>query len=151
MFTISKCLGYFSERKMDWLLSSLIALISWGLWGVFSKLASRHMDFYQIYVASTIITLIAFPAVFLVVQPQIDFKSPGFSYSILAGLAATSAIIAFYSAMGTGKASIVVPLTALYPIVTIIISYLFLSEKISPVKGMGIILAIIAIALLSTD
>ncbi len=136
---------------MDWLLSSLIALISWGLWGVFSKLASRYFDYHQVYVASGIVSLIAFPVVFFLLRPQIDVKSPGFGYAVLAGVAGTSALMAFYSAVGSGKASIVVPLTALYPVVTIILSYLILSERISPFKGVGIILALVAILFLSID
>jgi transporter family protein len=53
--------------------------------------------------------------------------------------------------MGAGKASIVVPLTALYPVVTIILSYLILGERISPLKGVGTILALFTIILMSID
>lgn len=57
---------------------------------------------------------------FIFLRPQIDFKSLGLEYSVLAGLAATSAATAFYSALNSGKARIVVSLTALYPIVTLL-------------------------------
>ena len=94
-------------------MSSLIALISWGLRGVFSKLASRYLDVYQIYVTSGLVTLIALTTVFFLLRSQIDVESPGFSFSILPGVVGTLALIAFYSAISAGKASIVVPLTAL--------------------------------------
>ncbi len=66
-------------------------------------------------------------------------------------MAGALAVVAFYSAMGYGKAMIVVPLTALYPIITIIVSYLVLSEKIKPLQGVGVVLAIAAILLISID
>lgn len=136
---------------MNWLFASLVALIGWGFWGVFIKLASNYWGWSQIFVTSSIVTMVTSLAVFVFAKPQINALSPGFVYSLLAGVAGALAVVAFYSAMGAGKAMIVVPLTALYPIVTIILSYLVLSEKITPLQGIGVALALAAILLLSID
>ena len=136
---------------MNWLYSSIIALICWGIWGVLAKLASRYMEWSQVFVISSIASLIATVAVFVFFKPQIDVSSPGFNYSLLAGAAGSLAVVAFFAALGTGKASIVVPLTALYPVITIILSYLILSERISPTRGVGILLALAAIIFLSIE
>ena len=48
-----------------------------------------------------------------------------------------------------GKASIVVPVTVMYPVVTIVLSVAILKEQITPTRGMGIIFALIAVFLLS--
>jgi len=42
-----------------------------------------------------------------------------------------------------------VPLTSLYPAVTVILAWLLLGERINPSKATGIILALIAIYLFS--
>ncbi len=136
---------------MNWIVSSLVALICWGLWGFFTKLASRYLDWTQILLISSVVSLLTATVVFLVGKPQIDTHSPGFVYALLAGATGALALVAFYNAVGTGSVSIVVPLTALYPVVTIVLSFLILSERISPLKGLGLALALAAIVLLSLD
>ena len=139
-----------SERT-NWIVYSLVALMCWGLWGFFTKLASRYLDWTQLLVISGIVSLLTTLIIFVVGKPQIDMHSPGFIYALLAGITSALAVVAFYGALGTGKSSIVVPLTALYPAVTIVISFLVLSERISPSKGIGAALALAAILLLSID
>jgi transporter family protein len=59
-------------------------------------------------------------------------------------------IIAFVFALSHGgKASIVVPMTAMYPVVTIGLSVAILKEQITPTTGLGIVFALIAVFLLS--
>jgi len=49
-----------------------------------------------------------------------------------------------------GKASIVVPFTALYPLVTVSLAPLVLNESITALQGGGVVCALIAVVLLST-
>jgi transporter family protein len=59
-------------------------------------------------------------------------------------------IITFNAALGGGgRASIVVPLSALYPIVTIGLGMLFLSEHLTATQASGAGLAMVAIVLMS--
>jgi len=136
---------------MNWLVASVIALICWGVWGVLVKQASKYYGWPQILVVSSIATVAASLTIFLVIKPNITLSSPGFSYSLLAGLLSAIALLGFYSALEGGKATIVVPLTALYPIVTVLLSFLVLSERISATKAVGVILALVAILLLSIE
>ncbi len=135
---------------MNWIVSSLVALVCWGFWGFFIKLASRYLGWTQILVISGVVSLLTAMIVFLG-KPQMDVHSPGIVYALLAGATGALALVAFYNALSAGKASIIVPLTALYPVVTIVISFLILSERISPLKGVGIALAVAAIILLSIE
>ena len=50
-----------------------------------------------------------------------------------------------------GKASIVTPLTALYPVVSVPIAILFLGEKIGAREAVGILMALVSVAALSCD
>ena len=54
----------------------------------------------------------------------------------------------YFIAADKGKASTVVTLTALYPLVTLILSYLLLSESINLKQFFGVVFALIAIYLL---
>ena len=49
-----------------------------------------------------------------------------------------------------GKASIVVPLTGLYPLVMVLAAPLLLRESVTLLQGVGVGCALVAIALLST-
>jgi len=136
---------------MNWLISCLVAMVCWGFWGFLMKLASEHFSWHQMFVVTNIVALAASLLIFVLLKPSINVYSPGFIYAFLAGVAGALALIAFYAALGAGKAIIVVPLTALYPVITIILSYLILNEKIALVKGVGIMLALVAILLVSID
>lgn len=139
---------------MKWILFSLLTILTWGIWGIFSKISLREYSWEQIYVITGMVTIISsiFIYTFNIHSKQtLNVGSSGFYYAIAAGLLSVLAYYGFYNALKFGKASIVVPFTALYPIITIIIAFVFLNEKISLYQGTGIILAIIAMFLFSID
>lgn len=49
------------------------------------------------------------------------------------------------------KASVAVPLTALYPLVTVALAFLFLSERLGALEWLGVLLAICAGVMLSYE
>lgn len=59
--------------------------------------------------------------------------------------------LALFAALRRGKASIVTPLTALYPLVTVILAVLFLHEHFDSVKVAAIGLALLAAFALSRE
>jgi transporter family protein len=58
-------------------------------------------------------------------------------------------IVTFTAALTTGRASVVVPISALYPVVTIGLGIAFFSEGVTPTQASGIGLALVAIVLMS--
>lgn len=73
----------------------------------------------------------------------------GIVYGVSAGILGGLGIIFFYFAMKEGKTSVVVAMTALYPLVTLLLSSLILKEHITLKQTLGIFFAIIAMALFS--
>lgn len=136
---------------MNWLISGLIAMVCWGIWGLFMKLASKYYSWNQIFIVTSIVTVIASLTVFLFFRPAVNVHSPGFSFALLAGLVGSVALVAFNYAIEGGKSIIIVPLSALYPVVTIILSFLVLHEEISLLKAIGITLGLVSILLVSID
>jgi len=136
---------------MNWLVSSLVAMVCWGIWGLLMKLASKYFSWHQIFIVTSIVTVMASLTVFVIFRPAINVHSLGFSYALLAGVAGSVALVAFNYAIEVGKSIIVVPLSALYPVVTIILSFLVLHEEISLIKAVGIALGLAAILLVSMD
>ena len=133
----------------NWYLFSLATMVCWGMWGIFGKLASAQINSRLLILISTSTSFLLIWTVFLISGFEIEKKGLGIGYSMLAGIVGSIGTIFFYLALRNGKASVVVPLTALYPLVTVILSFLLLKENISSLNFIGILLALIAGILLS--
>ena len=132
----------------SWLVLSLIALVLFGLFSFFAKLSLKYLDWKTALLLqwSGIMTILI--ATWFLFKPNISFNIGSF-YAFLAGLIGSISGIVFYQALAQGKASIVIPLTSLSTVVTLILIFIFLREKITLVQSIGITLAITSIALIS--
>jgi transporter family protein len=126
-------------------------MVCWGIWGLFMKLASKYFSWNQIFIVTSIVTVVASFTVFVISKPAINIHSLGFGYALLAGLMGSVALVAFNYAIEAGKSIIVVSPSALYPVVTIILSFLVLHEEISLLKAVGIAFSLAAIIFVSMD
>jgi transporter family protein len=135
-----------------WLAFSLLTIFVWGAWGVVSKVASGGVD------ANTNQVFFTFGLLPLIL---IVWRSPrmadtkqgrrvGIAWAFLTGILGGAGNIAFFHALVIGgKASIVSPVTALFPVVTVILAVTLLHERIGTAQKIGLVLALTAIYLLS--
>jgi transporter family protein len=132
-----------------WLWYCAITLVAWGVVGLLQKLSTNHIS-----AESSLIWLVVG---FLLLEP---FFYPGaavFHYSqwnlawaLLSGVLNALGAWALFAALKKGgKASIVSPLTALYPLVVILLVPFVLHESIPRLQILGVICALIAVVLLS--
>jgi transporter family protein len=89
-------------------------------------------------------------ALYLWFKPQLFIPLSPMTFIIVAGFLGSAGTILFYAALGAGKASLIVPLTALYPVVTVALSLLVLHETVTLKQVFGVALAIAAILLISS-
>jgi transporter family protein len=121
-----------------WYLYAILTVVTWGLWGVFSKLASNYAKPRQALLFQTA-GVLAFSVVVLVVEKfKIEWNLPGFSWAALGGFFVFIGFLTFFAALEKGNTSTVVMLSALYPMVTIMISIAFLHERLTTRQGVGI-------------
>jgi uncharacterized membrane protein len=70
----------------------------------------------------------------------------------LDGITNSLGALFLYMSLASGaKASIAVPLTALYPLLTVLLAVALLRERVSPLHWVGIILAVVAAILMSIE
>lgn len=133
-----------------WLPMAIFALLSFGCWGFFSKLALNYIDARSALVFQTAGVLIIGVIILgtLSFKPASDIKGLGFG--LLTGIAYGVGCMFYLLAADRGKLVTVVTLTALYPLITIVLSYFFLHETINLKQTLGIVLALIAIILMSS-
>ncbi len=78
-------------------------------------------------------------------------RNAGIGWAFLTGILGGTGNIAFFRALVVGgKASVVVPATALFPVVTVILALSFLKERLGRAQKAGLIIALVAIYLLSS-
>ena len=79
----------------------------------------------------------------------INLHASGITFGLLAGLAGCVGTILFYQLLVREPASLVVPLTSLYPAVTVVLAAAFLHEELAATRIVGIVFALTAVFLLS--
>jgi bacterial/archaeal transporter family protein len=135
----------------SWLAFSLLTILFWGAWGAVSKVASDGVDANtnQIFFTIGLLPLM----LFVWRSPRLKQgtqRKTGMAWAFLTGILGGTGNIAFFQALVVGgKASVVVPATALFPLVTVILAMTCLRERVSSRQVIGLGLALVAIYLLS--
>jgi transporter family protein len=136
-----------------WLAYSLLTIVCWGAWGAVSKIASGGVDANtnQIFFTLGLLPLMAYVARSARLKSAGERRA-GIGWAFLTGILGGTGNIAFFQALGVGgQASVVVPATALFPLVTVILALTFLRERLGRAQMVGLLLALMAIYLLSMD
>lgn len=133
-----------------WLFYSILALIIYGFWGFFPKLAVNHIRPMSALIYEVSGALVVGLCCLFFVDFRPDFNPKGMLFAVLTGICGMLGTLFFFAAASKGKISVVVSLTALYPLITIFLAAIFLKESLSLKQIMGMIFALIAIYLLSS-
>ncbi len=130
----------------------ILILLTWGLWGFFGKFALKYISPFSLILFETI-GAIAVQLVLLVFlfysKYSFETNARGIGFAIITAFFGIAGTVLFFFALSKTKASVLVPLTAIYPVVTVLLSFIFLKEKVTLLQGIGIALAIVASILLS--
>jgi transporter family protein len=132
-----------------WLWFALTGIVAWGAAGFLQKLSTN-----KISAESSLIWVIVG---YFLIEPWLYQSRVFFTYSmrsviflILAGALNALALWAMLAAMKCGgKASIVVPFTALYPLVVVVATPILLHEALTLLQVFGILCGLGAVILLS--
>lgn len=141
----------FIIQKRLWLIYAIIAGLCWGIWGILAKYIADDVSPYMNHILFTLGMLFTLPFV-IRKKAFLALNQKGVIWGVTAGLFAVGGNIAVYYAFSSGgNASVVIPLTNLYPIITICIAIIFLKERLNMLNKIGILIALPAILLLSGE
>ncbi len=132
----------------DWLPASLIAMLIYGLWGFFPKLAVLHISPRSALCWEVAGALLVGVGVLASLHGRPDIQPRGIFFAVLTGITGMAGTLFFLVAARQGKISLVVSVTSLYPLISILLAVVFLGEKLSGKQLGGILAACIAIYLL---
>jgi drug/metabolite transporter (DMT)-like permease len=136
-------------KEKKWLWFAITAGLLWGIWGIIAKGISGDVSPFMNHILFTCGMIFTIPIVIRKCK-WATLSKKGALWAIIAGTFAISGNVAvFYAFSLGGQAAIVIPLTNLYPLITIIVAVIFLKEKLNGWNIVGLLLAIPAILLLS--
>src|SRR5579864_5604473 len=135
-----------------WIWFAAIALVFWGITGVTQKLATNKIssELSFIWFAYAMIAISATLALFVPIHWHVR---PFIFWAAVAGgtLNGLGALTSFTALESGGKASVVISLISLYPLVTVAIAVTLLHERLTVTQAVGVGLAIVAAILLSLE
>ena len=138
------------SRLPKWLLYALLCVFWWGIFGFLAKLGSNQVAPRQMQILFTAGMLPLLAAAFLNAGRRVDTERVGVVYGILNGVLAGLGGLAYFAAMEKGKASLVGPVTSLFPLLTVVLAVPILRERMNRIQIAGIVLGMISIVILST-
>lgn len=128
---------------------TLLAMLTFGAWGFFPKLAVNYINPQSALIYQVIGGLL----VGIVGLAMLNFKPEthpvGIVYALLTGITGVLGTFFYYAAASRGQISVVVSLTALYPLITILLAVIFLHETLVLKQVIGLCFAVAAIVMLA--
>ncbi len=134
-----------------WMVFSILSVFLWGVWGLESKVI---VDRISPWLNQVVFSVGLIPPVIWILLKHLHKVTGGSRrgafYALLTGVLGGTGNVAFYLALAHGgKASIVVPLVGLAPLVTVVLALMVLKESLNRAQTFGLVLALISIFLLS--
>jgi len=125
----------------------LVYILSFGLWGFLLKICTTKLDWKTTltYVWMTVFAILFFT---YFIKVKIAF-GPYHGLAVAAGVLAAIGTVAFYKALSLAPASIIIPLSGQYILVTVLLAMVFLNEPVTLRSVAGIVFGITAMILLS--
>ncbi|HCU98802.1 MAG TPA: hypothetical protein DGM69_05585 [Chloroflexi bacterium] len=148
---LSTLLSIIEENMSIPIILSLCALVGFGLSNFLWKVAGNNNVFPASFMlVETGVVFCLAVIVHLIQKQTFVLSSKMLGLASLSGLTAGIAIISTISAFRLGgEASVVSPITSLGFVIVVLLAYILLKEPITLSKGLGSILAVVAIVLLS--
>lgn len=132
-----------------WVIIGIFVMFLWGIGSFFGKIALFKDTPYRVYLFEGMGTLVVL-TVFVLLKRSDIFTDFHLNYpALLMGLSWGVGTVLFILALDSVRLSVFVPLTALYPAVTVLLSVAFLKEELELREAVGVFLAIISVLMLS--
>ena len=134
-----------------WLVFAIITTTFWGVWGALIEMTEKAGFPATLgYTVWSLTMIIPALVALRVINWKLEYNGKSIFYGAIIGfLGAGGQLILFTQALKEGPAYLIFPIISLSPLVTIILSYIFLKERATKPGWIGIFLALIAIPLLS--
>ena len=135
-----------SKTDKRWLIFALGTVVLWGVWGAFTGISAQR-GFPETLVYCVWALTMILPAVFVLAKAgwKLDRDWRSIFYGLAIGLLGAGGQMILFYAVTTGPAYLIFPVISLSPLVTILMSFVFLRERTTWLGVLGVILALVAL------
>ncbi|HJZ40662.1 MAG TPA: EamA family transporter [Bacteroidales bacterium] len=136
--------------KRPWLLYALTTTLFWGIWGALIELPGRAgFPPTLVYIVWALTMIPCALAGLAIIHWKLDTDLTSVFYGMVIGITGAGGQIVLFQALLKGPAYLVFPIISLSPAITVLLSIFFLRESASKRHWTGIILALVAIVMMS--
>jgi drug/metabolite transporter (DMT)-like permease len=137
-------------KSKHWLSYAIVTTLTWGLWGALIEIPEKGGFPATLGYAVWALTMII-PAVIVLkkVNWKIEKDRKSIWLGLIIGFTGAGGQVILFQALRSGPAYLVFPFISLSPVITILLSLMFLKERAKARGWIGIVLALLAIPLLS--
>ncbi|ESQ91042.1 hypothetical protein ABAC460_07365 [Asticcacaulis sp. AC460] len=134
------------KADKKWLLFSLGTVVLWGVWGAFTGISAQKGFPETLTYCVWALTMIL-PAVYVLARAgwKLDRDAKSIFYGLAIGLLGAGGQMVLFYTVTTGPAYLIFPVISLSPLVTILMSFVFLRERTTWLGVLGVVLAMIAL------
>ncbi|MBA4167479.1 MAG: DMT family transporter [Chitinophagaceae bacterium] len=141
------------KKFPSWLVLTLFTMVMNGIWGALIEIPEKRMSPpFPTSLGYIVWSLTFIPCSLYILYRagwKLDVAPMDICKGMLVGLLGAGGQFVLFEALRAGPAYIIFPITSVYPLVTIVLSIIFLREKAGRWASAGIVLAFISIFLLS--
>jgi len=136
---------------MHWMVYAIVAIVLWGVNGLFMKLGTNRVSARSMVIWVTVGFVVLLPWMWKLTTLT-GLSRNVMIVGLIAGAVNGLGNWAVFACLEKGaKASVAIPLTALYPLCTVALATIFLNERPTALQWIGIALAVAAGAMLSYE
>jgi bacterial/archaeal transporter family protein len=141
---------FLSSPRSGWWLPTLAALFCWGFWAFIPKITTRYLNPSSaiVYEAAGSLCLAFLTLLSLRFQPQVHPQGIGLAF--ITGLLGFGGAFCFLTAVSQGPVALVATISALYPVVSVVLAVVILHEPLTLKQTIGIAIALLAMVLVAT-
>jgi bacterial/archaeal transporter family protein len=133
-----------------WIGPAFSAFLCWGLWAFLPKITTRYMAPQSAIVYEALGGALVALGVSLVLGQRPETDPRGVALAMTTGVLGVLGALGYLFAVVRGPVTLIATVTALYPISTVLLAHGLLHEPVTLKQGVGILLALFAIILIST-
>src|SRR5215475_14405572 len=136
---------------MHWMVYAIVAIVLWGINGLFMKLGTNRISARSMVIWTTVGFVFLLPWMWKLATLT-GLSRNVMIVGLIAGAVNGLGNWAVFACLEKGaKASVAIPLTALYPLCTVALATIFLRERPTGLQWIGIALAVAGGAMLSYE
>jgi uncharacterized membrane protein len=134
-----------------WFYMCVLVLVCWGSLGVLQKAAVNHVRAEAAFLWA-VLGVLALQPFLLRGKTTFEYSGQSVAWAIVNGVVNGLGLLCSMAAMRNGgKASVVEPLSALYPTFVALLAPVLLQETIKPLHALGIACALVGAVLISSE